>query len=457
MRINLDDGYGPLNQLCDSRHLTEAGCTFLKQYVDPHHDLELAHVGYPDSRGGKSVIVHAKQSMTLSKPASVTTSNWDCNLSMGPIIYYPGDNQGTRCIVGNFPATGNGSGCFDVTNTGAFRLDGLIAWSANEGANTYDPSEPSAATANLTLDDYLASSNAFDMREARVVSRGFEVANATATIDKQGSVICYEVAQSALNKHSLVASRADAVANVSSSVVARTPPQTVSEAAQAGGPFWPAEDGAMVSNRLASGENPVEFLTRTPFVWCSNTGTNDSSSMASLDFQQDMHADDNVENSKNLAPCLIGNFNTNGAYFTGLSAETTLTVVLHTVVELFPAPYDNAYLSMARTRPMSDPNAINLALQTLKELPFGVPRDENDLGKWFKRAMSTVAKISHKVLPIASKIVAQIPGGEPAARALHYVDKAIPKQKKKKKKSKNNGQPMEPPKRVATFGRPPLN
>jgi hypothetical protein len=75
-------------------------------------------------------------------------------------------------------------------------------------------------------------------------------------------------------------------------------------------------------------------------------------------------------------------FNAYGAYFTGLSNQTTLDVVWHYIIERFPSPKNTDLVTMASNSSPYDPRALELYSRTAWKLPTGVWVEDNGLGDW---------------------------------------------------------------------------
>lgn len=86
-------------------------------------------------------------------------------------------------------------------------------------------------------------------------------------------------------------------------------------------------------------------------------------------------------------------FNISGAYFTGLSLQTTLQLNLKAIIEVCPGPTD-AIATLATASPEYDPAALEFYSRICSRLPPGVPQDENPAGEFFKQVLSTVGDIA---------------------------------------------------------------
>jgi hypothetical protein len=104
------------------------------------------------------------------------------------------------------------------------------------------------------------------------------------------------------------------------------------------------------------------------------------------------------------APIGVGpqqNQHTIGAFFTGLSNQSSLTVTLNCWIEYFPSPIDQSLVVLATPSPRYDLIAQEIYSEALADMPVGVMVKENGLGDWFK---DTVAKVSSWAAPALSAV-----------------------------------------------------
>jgi len=101
------------------------------------------------------------------------------------------------------------------------------------------------------------------------------------------------------------------------------------------------------------------------------------------------------------------NFNHAGAYFTGLSYETTLQLNVIYYIERFPSQQDSDLVVLARHSCRQDCVALDLYSEIVREMPVGVPQRMNGLGEWFADAVSSAADYISPVLGAIPHPVAQ--------------------------------------------------
>jgi len=105
-------------------------------------------------------------------------------------------------------------------------------------------------------------------------------------------------------------------------------------------------------------------------------------------------------------------FNACGAFFTGLSPQTTLNLTVHYYVERFPDVAQTDLVLLATPSPRYDSQALTFYSNAVRDMPVGVMQRENSLGSWFRGAIQTVRNwfaplaslIPHPLAQMASKV-----------------------------------------------------
>lgn len=449
----------PMHGLCQERLITPEACDWVKYALDPFHDETLENLrGYPDVATEPTVVVKIRQAMTITKPFGLPEGEtWDCHIVLSPIDFSPE----ARNIGGSASPFGVGNstvraGVVQVDET-AFtenppltdgpnrvaRMDGCVANSvpsnAIDGANmTFTPGHmPNRATGgyecqNLKLDDYLDFEDT-DLGVYRIVYSGFEVVNTTAQIYKQGAVTVYEYG----NSYETGTSHPGAGDNTTSPPLLtpigdfnptnyfRCPPNTLAEAKiMPGSHSWAAQDGCYNTAKFQT-DNPFQSVTQRPYIVAQNT--TDAPSDSGFVTPQPLLGEVNAPNTggsiisdvalgfagytDGAAPFLspgpahFSRMNTTGAYFTGLSEQTSLFVTWRVGIERLPAANKPAFLALAQPSAAFDPNALVLYNMVANILPPGCPQGYNDAGKWFQWISDAARKSVPKVYPIVRTAV----------------------------------------------------
>lgn len=443
----------PMRSLCQERLITPEACDWVKYALDPFHDLQLDNLrGYPDLATEPTVVVKIRQAITVAAPPDLPEGDtWDCHMVLSPIDYAPKSTVvGVRATpVGDLNALStpeNAAGhlvpcelndSFEDSKVG--RMDGLIINSvpsstSMDGNMTFTPAHmpPTPGnyqTQNITLDDYL-DFDPTNLGAYRVVYSGFEVVNITAQIYKQGAVTVYEYG----NSYETGASVPDATTlppawgrptriptQPNPTTYFRCPPNTLAEAKiMPGSHSWAAADGSYNTAKFQT-DNPFQALTSRPWVVCQNNtktavgggymtptparGTADpysggsfASALSLAIEQQDEDIDTPVGGYP--GPVHFSRMNTTGAYYTGLSHETTLFVTWRVGIERLPAANKPSFLALAQPSATFDPNALVLYNMVANVLPPGCPQGYNDAGKWYNWIANAAKNSIPQVYPI---------------------------------------------------------
>jgi hypothetical protein len=151
---------------------------------------------------------------------------------------------------------------------------------------------------------------------------------------------------------------------------------------------------------------------------------------------------DNFNNNKGLGDSYYQfNLNLSGAYFTGLSEETTLTVTSRFYVEISP-PLSSSLLDLVTPPAQFDPFAINLYTRVVNMMPPGTRKGDNDAGDWFRHLGVNAAKAAQSMLttPLVRSALSSTPLGagvpviDKLTKRLAQMDpnkRVLPRRKKK--------------------------
>jgi hypothetical protein len=206
-------------------------------------------------------------------------------------------------------------------------------------------------------------------------------------------------------------------------IITPAPPNNIAEAMLLpGSRQWHAKEGAMLVNTLNSFEIPAInnqtmynlFYEDSP-TDTLNFGPVPSGSQYLTPYSAVTAAITNMYfNRTYLTP-----FNMTGAYLSGLSPQTALTVNVRVYAEVFPSQLGNILTPIAQPSAPYDAVCAALYAEIIKGLPPGVMLCENGFGDFFK---DVVSKISSFVSPVANfvkGIAGSIP--HPAAQAVSRI------------------------------------
>lgn len=251
---------------------------------------------------------------------------------------------------------------------------------------------------------------------ARIIAAGFEVHNDTETLTQSGSVTTYKSPQGSYAIDPV--RRMDPFYNVSTPadiyttgafITMRRPPDNVQEAtAMPTSQTWSARDGCLVMVDMDTERTTYAIPQHYPIALWGNDATADQQRSLFQGWGADIvntPADNDVYGAAStINPTRICPIGMSGAFFTGLSPSTKLTVEYRIIVETLPV---NNLSELALASPASayDPKAMEIYNHMTVEALSGVPVKMNAKGDWWKMVCAEVVKALPK---IAS---AFIPGG----------------------------------------------
>lgn len=441
-----------LDKLCATGRLSSDGCSWLKAYLDPFHDEVLSVKGMPDDITGKSVTVCVRKRINVTAPVNAAGGNWDCHVALTPVLYADDSvTSGAFIWRGGLAyegkASGGMSGAFVPVATATSRaFQGVTVWSDAAGLPTFceaGGSLPTIQTFNIS--DFVTNQENNANTAFRMVAGGFEVENTTALLTENGDVTVYRQGQAIENRFVMSATSSAAttrayVGMVESRVL---PPQTVDKAVSlVGSRSWSAKEGCYVPFRLTNIDvNPIAKTTAKGILLSSPgdypasvTGPN----YLSYTLCQADLVPGGVFTITDLPAVATHSFDTSGAYFTGLSNSTTLSVYLRLYIEIFPFD-DEKMVAMAAPSPSSDPLALELAQRTALTMPSGVMRKDNDAGDFFR----SVLKVASKVLPVIAPMAGNYSPLVNAAGAAAGTAAKTMEKKKKKPSPDNSGRVLQ--------------
>jgi hypothetical protein len=375
-----------LLQLVSSGKITSGGKDWLTFAVDPFHDKDLPLAGYPDIETASTIVQLVKTQFTVGTPLG-TAANWDANVSFMPNIsglYSPTPFDFVNGVIlgsdGGQPASINTGGVVAVTGPVGFQC-----W----------PSDGTPFSSATTLGGKSVP-RTYCKGLYRVIGAAFEVVNTTAEIYKQGQVTVYRQPCNAQN-NSFVGFTGTPFAGdltIQNVDTLRMPPGSLADAQLLfGSASWLAADGAYVIAMLNDVDNPLQSPSFRRIVYLStdlSAGSQENPAYIGLldtvgDFSQGLHAD-------NVFP-----FDVSGAYFTGLSSQTTLVVNCRWLIERCPTVSESDLTVLAQPSPEYDPASLQLYSSIMRYMPPGVPQGMNPLGEWFDNIMSAVADYAGSV------------------------------------------------------------
>lgn len=394
-----------LSALNSEGKLTSTGECWLVRALDPFHDKNLKPCGYPDTDSTGTVVQEINLSLEVRAPPSLTTGqNYDCH-----VFFLPD-------FAGNALASTTASG-FLPSNYAAlnpYLYQGPNAWASGPGLNVISvvagadtvPSvynataDPSMVFQNLNPSypvDYLGT-------RGRLVGGGFEVINTTAPLYKQGLVTTYLLPQErqdtmALNAVPVVGGGYEYMALPA--LLGSLPPTNASLAyVLPSSKQWTADKGVYSVFRQNGINNPIRMYDYRQRLYLQENTASTTLGVGGL-----ATAPSTIGGGTTIIPVDGGwdnfafdsPFHTSGAYFSGLSNQTTLQVNLKLLIEVAPGP-SSPLVTVASPSPVYDPLALEMYSRAINSMPVSVPQTFNPAGEWWSGILSTIGDIAMPAL-----------------------------------------------------------
>jgi hypothetical protein len=355
--------------------------------LDPFHDTSLEIVGKCDSQIGRSLLFDVRKDITVVKDPAFAAGNWDCHIAFIPSCRM-GASYGKVSIY--TPTNGVPPPCPNdfvySDNTGTPLPDGVVvACQALTGVDTFDPSSAAVSYDAISIDSFLQPN-----ARHNIVSAAVEVHNTTAEIEKQGSVTAYR------HENRYMPAGYASSGNTLYGVASNAPPKSVGLAKEIGGVTWDAAEGVLLPLAFAQADARPAAYAPQMTVLVQDNGY--------------LFANNNLAGGT-AVPCGFDlGMDSSGAYFTGLSENTSLTVTLRLVLEVYPEPSSDL-MALAHPSPPVDYKAMQLVSRIQATLKPGYPVHENGIGDFFRGIAGAIGK----VVPVAAKVVGTV---MPKARAI---------------------------------------
>lgn len=407
--------------------ISDRGKKWLIQAIDPYHDEAITPTGYPDANIAGSIVQVVKTSINVSAPAGVA-GNWDAHVFNLPHCCsktYTNKASGLNSSYDPLTNSLEVHGYSDLTKPTS--VGGVVVIAG-------DPADATSPFANdaLNMTGYLFGSTTSTARSitslpldkadyfggnARVVAMGFEVVNTTSDLNRQGTVTTYRQPYSRDSDLTILMTESTSSATgLGSADLLQDAPGTLSDVMILSGTRqWKAADGGYCVCTLNSVENPsgplkskVTMLSAYPY---------DGSTLINPICSSVVYDTTGAEFLFTAADDC--RFNQSGLYFTGLSAESTLTVNVIYYVERFPSSHDPTLAVLAGPSIGYDSVAFEMYSRSLEFMPPGVPQWENGIGDWFKSVVSAIPKVARTVAPALGMLPI------PAAQVASQVASAI--------------------------------
>lgn len=437
--------------MVDNKTLTPHGKAFLIAALDPMHDNQIQDLaGWPDLADQASVVRTFKKSHTVTKPIGGSGGNWDLMLMSMPIL--------SQVTVNPVDHKNN---VYSNANTALSLLMGGVSMvRVDSGLDDYSVETVSSVNVQdkiaIPLDQSIAEGN------GRLVGMGIEVVNTTAPLHKQGTVHVFRTPQledvydtcTFQQNQTIGAVTVPTPYPFTGRQVQMFPVNEESTTLLPGTLTWDAKEGCYLVVPFVSTNNPIkpqEFvqpIAVDEFQIVVNGSVSEAEAATTFPV-----ADAGINGI--FFPWKWAPTHSAGALFTGLSAETTLTVTVNYYYEYFPSSFDKTLITLAKPSASYDPVALSLYSEVLGSLPIGVRAKENGIGGWFADIVSRFGgAVGTALTPIFGPAAAgagvaaqQMANSYLASQSPQTGQLRKPKQQNQQQKPRTVVQVVRPPKR----------
>jgi len=414
--------------------LTDSAIHAIIGALDPYHDVQMTRCGWPDARGGRSVVVELNREITVpnvrgdggqimvhmtpflepvpmwfNAGSSTPQSNGLTNIPGNILHLFPGGTEG----VGNY----GGLMIFNQASTGGFTPTEIADMLSSSSAGYSYQLNPFLPNTDCSYDvSVLNSALSVYEGQVRCIGTAFDVRNVSPDLYKSGSQIMYRLDDSIERNPGCEISGFNS--NGVSTVVdyheyacVNPPPSSVADAKLIPGSLTRlSKEGSYLVGKI----NQVELLPtqnysanrilifdenniqpqatpRTQDVLFSytNTGVGDGSAVG-------VGASYSGEGVNFHA----GFFNQCGTIHSGLSQQTQLTVTARWILEIFVDPKNSVLYPLSQPAPSFSPEAIDVLTECFQEMEVGtVVKNAGD--GWFANVM--------KAVDLAAPVLSMIP------------------------------------------------
>lgn len=374
---------------CD---ISPAGQSYVDIYIDPFKDiLETPCLGFIDASTRNVNLHHYKNSTTISAPAGLLPGQkWSCHAFAGPLF---SDHiiEPIQKITDNYVQRANPELIAERKTIGGLTIltgvDGVLLGYDNVAGNVAIPQ------------DFYLNSN------SRAIYGAFECHNETPRIYVSGSVMTYrktelpvESTVIGMNIHNQLSTIPDSTSQLDTRYFDAGLGRYDDLMMLPGSKIYPASTGnynvmSWSSPNLEPGTDKAvasEYtdaalgIRRPGYVWYTNTN---------FTYQPPQPAGNYVHYVDQTNQPFYSNFNTSGAYYTGLTPETVLKFNVVFGIEEAPRSNETKLLSLAHVSPAYDPCAIELCSKLNHVMPSGVPVTSNGSGDYLAMMAELAALI----------------------------------------------------------------
>jgi hypothetical protein len=358
--------------------------------TDIFHDEPYTCVGRPGKTRDRTVTLCINQEKSLGIadfPLLNQTANWDLNLVSFPFVT-------TQQFISCWDKGSTITAPTTPINVGM----GGITPMATQSGITFTPTSyfstsymPTSGPLTLTsaLFPEVATASVTQRYTYEVLAIGFEVVNTTAPLYASGSVTSYRAPVELNDTQSFfggisLSYKSYSMPPTNLAQAALYPDSIVGEASK--GIYCNHTLQGARGRRTSGTDNLLLSITPTSSIangdsWASKSAFNTAAILGN-------------------SPTILGDHDIVGAWFAGLSPQTSLTVRYRVWISYTPAPDDSTLISLATQSPPYNPHLDTLLSLTQMRLPPSVPVSMNAKGDWWRN----IAKITSKYAPLVGGV-----------------------------------------------------
>lgn len=367
--------------------------------VNPFPDYPAKRVGWPDSKGGSSVVLVDLFETSITQPSGLLAGEtWDLHAIMLPQVF-----NGNTGVCTSTP--------FSRTAPGATSAYPLGVYTAKTGSLP--------AVLNVEPDVKYTYGDLAQGAPFRVIAQGLELVNTSADLYRGGTAFAYRYEDPVTFIAPYTSQAPSGVLSVASALDATLYP-----------PTFPSDIDDFPNTYVGDGRDGV-YVINTP-----TDPNNEPKIYRGRDVGYFANPNDSG-NPTGRAPYGGGAHNgwcMAGGFMTGLAQGSSILLKHRVFLEIFPSPFTlSTSKSLVR---LSDkctpysPMVMEVLAQVIRDMPAGCAYTENPLGEWFESIMDHVSKLA----PVIGKAVGTvIPGAGLVGDGLGLVSGGIAQKMRNKR------------------------
>lgn len=358
-------GESEVRRVAKINKCTEEGTVWMLNALDPFPDTKREIVGFPDAVKTPSVAQYFREEITVTKPDTVTDGNWDC------LIWHPGYENQCELTTGGH----DNNILFESQSQTVIGTTSMCEIRAGPAGDPLYLTTLQGST--LPIVDFALPH--------RMCAMGIECFNTTAELHKQGAVTVFKQPPIAGEQISVLTDAGNQRTGCNTVIYNDAPATPTQALILEGSKQWAAAKGSYCVATLSDSTNPPRSAAAPEFMYISGQD-------GETYFPQLTNSASTVYPQIDVKRSGYDQF---GSMFTGLSPETSITVVVHYIIERFPGWGQTDLVTMAKPSIAFDPEALELYTRIVSRLDAGVPVGDNAAGFW----IGALGSVASSLLP----------------------------------------------------------